>query len=94
MLDVYIDWGIANCLYLNADKTKFLIVATKGKLNYVIDPAPFNAGNRQIMFVTKFNYLGVTLDNELCLEPLYKNVCRQVEQKLFMLSKIPIYIYI
>ena len=40
------------------------------------------------MFVNRFSYLGIVLDSEMLLEPLYKNVCRQVEQKLFMLRKI------
>ena len=40
------------------------------------------------MFVNKFSYLGIVLDSEMLLEPLYKNVCRQVEQKLVMLRKI------
>ena len=88
MLDVYIRWGNNHCLSLNADKTKCMIVANRGKLNTLNDPAPFNAGNRRIMFVNKFSYLGITLDNEMLLEPLYKDVCRQVEQKLVMLRKI------
>ena len=80
MLDVYIRWGNNHCLSLNADKTKCMIVANRGKLNTLNDPAPFNAGNRRIMFVNKFSYLGIILDSEMLLEPLYKNVCRQVEQ--------------
>ena len=88
MLDVYLRCGNKHCLSLNADKTKCMIVANTGKLNALQDPAPFNAGNRQIMFVNKFSYLGIVFDNEMLLEPLYKNVCRQVEQKLFMLRKI------
>ena len=54
----------------------------------ITDPAHFNAGNRLIMFVKGFSYLGILLDDELLLEPLYKHVCRLVEQKLFMLRKI------
>ena len=88
MLDMYISWGTTHCLSLNADKTKCMIVANRGKLNALVDPAPFNAGNRQIMFVKKFSYLGIVLDNEMLLKPLYRYVCRQVEQKLFMLRKI------
>ena len=56
------------------------------------DPAHFNAGNSRIIFVTNFVYLGTTLDNELTVEPLYKNVCRQIDQKLFILRKIRRYI--
>ena len=69
-----------------------MIVANRGKLKSIQSPAPFNAGNRQIMFVKRFSYLGIILDDELLLEPLYKNVCRQVEQKLFMLRKVRRYI--
>ena len=44
MLDVYINWGNDNCLQLNADKTKCMMIANKGKLKSEIDPAPFNGG--------------------------------------------------
>ena len=88
MLDEYILWGSDHCLQLNADKTKCMIVANRGKLKNIYDPAPFNGGNRQIMFVKRYSYLGIILDDEMSLEPLYKNVCRQVEQKLFMQRKI------
>ena len=57
-------------------------------LRATIDPAPFNAGNRQIMFVRKIYYLGVIPDIEMLLEPLYKNIYRQVGQKLFMLRNV------
>ena len=33
------------------------------------DPAP---GIRQLMFVTHFSYLGIPLDCEMLLEPMYK----------------------
>ena len=84
MLESYITWGNKHCLQLNADKTKCMILANKGKLKSMIDPIHFNAGNRRIMFVPKFSYLGVVLDREMLLEPLYRHVCRLVEQKLFM----------
>ena len=88
MFDAYVKWGNDHCLHLNAEKTKCMIVANKGKLKSIADPAPFNEGNRRIMFVNRFSYLGIVLDDEFLLEPLYKNVCRQLEQKRFMLRKI------
>ena len=91
-LDTYLDWGKKNCLSLNASKTKAMIMGNRGKLNSITDPAPFNAGNSKITFVESFVYLGFTLDRELMLYPLYKNVCRQVDQKLFILRKIRRYI--
>ena len=37
-LDIYINWGVENCLVLNAKKTKAMIVGTRGKLNSIIAP--------------------------------------------------------
>ena len=39
-----------------------------------------------------FVYLGSTIDSELLLEPLFKNMGRQVDQKLFVLRKVRRYI--
>ena len=91
-LDKYIAWGKGNNLLLNVNKTKSMIIGNKAKLNVLNDPAPFNAGNRQIMFVKQFTYLGIVLDDELLLGPLYRDIVRQVEQKLFVLRKIRCYI--
>ena len=91
-LNVYIDWGTRNYFELNASKTKAMLVGTGSKLKSINDPAPFTAGNSKILFVKSFVYLGTTLDSELTLEPLFKNVCRQVDQKLFILRKTRRYI--
>ena len=55
-----------------------MLIGTKSKLSVNVDPAPFNAGNSKIMFVESFVYLGTTVDSEMTLEPLYKNVRRQI----------------
>ena len=47
-------------------------------------PPHFNAGNRQKVFVSRFVYLGITLDTEMTLKPQYKNVCMLVEQNLLI----------
>ena len=44
------------------------------------------------MFVENVVYRGITLDCELSLEPLYMNVCRQVDQNMFILRKTRRYI--
>ena len=84
--------GSKNYFDLNASKTKAMIVGTRSKLKMTVDPAPFNAGNSRMMFVKSFVYLGTTLDTEMTLEPLYKNVSRRIDQKLFILRKIRRYI--
>ena len=75
MLDTYIKWANGYCIHLNEDKPKFMIVANKGKLNSIIDPAP-NTGNRRILFVSKFLYLGILVNIKLLFELLYKIVCK------------------
>ena len=40
------------------------------------------------MYVRHFTYLGIILDEELSLTPLYKAVKKQTEHKLFWLRKI------
>ena len=90
-MNTYFEWGNRNFLELNASKTKAMMVGTRAKLGGIIDPAPFNAGNSRILFVKSLAYLGTALDSELTLEPLYKNVRRCVDQKLFILRKIRIY---
>ena len=50
-----------------------MIVANNSKLKLQVNPAPFNAGNRRIMCVSRVNYLEIILDSEMELEPLYKN---------------------
>ena len=61
-------------------------------LSVNVDPAPFNAGNSKIMFAESFKYLGTTVDSEMTLEPLYKNVRRQIYQIIFLLRKIRRYL--
>ena len=87
-LDVYIKWGNDHNLTLNVNKTKSMIVCSNRKNDEIGDPAPFNAGNRQIMFVKNVCYLGAILDNAMTMALEYKAVYRKVEQKIFMLGKL------
>ena len=36
MFDAYVKWGNDHCLHLNAEKTKCMIVANKGKLKSIV----------------------------------------------------------
>ena len=55
MLNAHGDWGRNTCLLLNASKTKSMVIVIekKDQLHTLIDPALFNAGNRQIRCVYK-----------------------------------------
>ena len=69
MMHTLIKWADENCLLLNAEKTKSMLVGIRLKLNSI--SPHFIAGNRQIMFVTQFLYLGITFESivNLLLNP-------------------------
>ena len=51
-------------------------------------PAPFNAGNRQILFVNIYCYLGCKISDELSILNEYKAVYMKAERKVYMLGKL------
>ena len=91
-LDIYIEWGNDHNLSLNASKSKAMMICNKAARAVIGDPAPFNAGNRQIMFVHNYCYLGCVINDELTLANEYKALYRKVECKVYMLGKLRYYI--
>ena len=87
-LDVYIEWGREHNLLLNPSKSKAMLICNKNVRNIIGDPAPFNAGNRQIIFVHRYCYLGCIINNELSVSNEYKAVYRKAERKVYMLGKL------
>ena len=88
----FVDWTMKNNLRLNEDKTQAMLVGTRTKLSHVIDPAPLEINGKHVKFVKQYNYLGIILDNELTLKPMYKNVEKRVIDKVFMLRKLRKYL--
>ena len=91
-LDVYIEWGREYNLHLNASKSKAMLVCNSNDRIVIGDPAPFNAGNRQIMFVHSYCYLGCVINDELTILNEYKAVYRKAERKVYMLGKLRYFI--
>ena len=91
-LNVYVDWGEDHNLKLNVSKTKAMYICNSDKKGEIECHAPFNAGNRPILFVNKFCYLGCIIDNELNMVPEYKSVYRRIEHKVFLLGKLRYFI--
>ena len=87
-LNVYVRWGREHNLNLNVQKTKAMFICNRAKRDLLGSPAPFNSGDRQILFVSKYCYLGSIIDNEMTMLHEYKAVYRKVEQKVFMLGKL------
>ena len=91
-LDVYINWGKEHNLVLNASKSKAMLICNSNVRPIIGDPAPFNAGNRQIMFVHSYCYLGCVINDELTIANEYKAVYRKAERKVYMLGKLRYYV--
>ena len=91
-LDVYVNWGEDHNLRLNVTKTKAMCISNRYTAREIEGHAHFNAGNRPILFVNRFCYLGCIIDNELTMIPKYKAVYRRVEHKIFMLGKLRYFI--
>ena len=88
-LDNYVHWGKENNMYLNTSKTKAMLIKSTNRYDLF---RPITSGGNNIQFVNTFNYLGVTLDDQLTFTPYYNMVKRRMENKIFVLSKIRKYV--
>ena len=91
-LDKFIEWCSLNGLKINSSKTKAMITSTRNRLNNMRDIPNFKILGKNIQYVNQYNYLGLILDNEMSLNPLYKNVKKRVSHKIFALRKIKKYL--
>ena len=87
-LNMYTRWGDEYNLCLNARKSKAMLICNNVARTVIGSPAPFHAGNREILFVRKYCYLGCIIDDELTMLHEYKAVYRKAESKIFMLGKL------
>ena len=87
-LNVYNSWGRKYNLLLNTSKSKAMLICNTQARQRIGCPAPFNADNRQIMYVHSYCYLGCLINDELTVENEYKSVFRKAEQKVYMLGKL------
>ena len=88
-LDDYVKWGGKNNMYLNASKTKMMLIKS-GNLHNLY--RPLTTRGNLLQTVSTFNYLGVLIDDQLTLSPYFSLVKRRMENKIFVLSKIRKYI--
>ena len=88
-LNDYVNWGVANNMYLNASKTKTMLIHSTTQYNI---HRPLTTVGKNIQFVNTFNYLGVIIDDQLTFTPYYNMVKRRIENKIFVMSKIRKYI--
>ena len=90
--NMFVDWTVKNSLKLSDSKTQAMILGPRSKLHLLENPTPFNIKGKNINFVKQYTYLGVIIDNELSLVPMYKNMEKCLVDKVYMLRKIRKYL--
>ena len=65
-----------------------MIFGTKNRILHLNEPTQFSMTGIKIKFVNTHNYLGITLDCTMNLNPLLKNVNKKITNKNFNLRKI------
>ena len=87
-----ISWTEKNFLSLNSSKSQTLVIGPQTKLKQIINPKPLLVNGTVVKFVQQYNYLGITLDREMMLQPMLKRVKKTITNRLFSLRKICKYI--
>ena len=85
-------WCDVNRLKINTDKSKSLICGSRSKLGRIDYTKHATLNNHSLDNVSRYKYLGVTLDSEMSLINLLADVKKSVLNKLFTLRKLRYYI--
>ena len=74
------------------NKTKAMVFGTRNRLANIVKPDMFKIGTKKIGFVNNHVYLGISLDSNMTLTPLIKDVKKRISNQIFMLRKIRKYL--
>lgn len=66
--EIYL-WSVRNRLTVSVPKAKTLLIGRKQKLNSLDTPSELKPGGKELDWVDSFNYLGLTIDNILSVNP-------------------------
>ena len=87
-VNMYADDSAENCLKLNAQKTKALVLGSRYKTMNLNLENKFVLQGVDLDFTVTYNYLGVLLDKNMTLIPLLTRVRNLVSNKIYTLVKI------
>ena len=84
-----VDWSELNHMSLNPNKTKYMVVASRQKrqAQHTHMP-PIYIASSKIDEVDSHKLLGITIDKNMTWGPHIDQLCKQISQKVFQLSKI------
>ena len=84
-------WCRENGIYINPQKTKYMIFSSKNILEEE-GRAHLKIDGENVERVKSYSYLGVTLDEHLTFDPHVKGIISKVSDKVFQLRKIRQYL--
>ena len=70
-LDGFQNWCKDNCLKLNVRKTNSFVIGTHHKLSAINAAGRFTLDDSPLDHVNIYNYLGIVLDSQMSLTPLF-----------------------
>ena len=79
-------------LFLNHVYSLSYVLSRLNRLNHLNNIKKLKILGTCIHYVSQYNYLGILLDNEMTLFPLFKNIKKRVNNKMFALRKIRKYL--
>ena len=85
-------WLVANKLTLNVDKTEYMIIGTRQKLNHLSHDMEVHIGEKKLKQVTSKKVLGVTIDDQLSWEEQVDNISKKVSQGIGVLRRAKLFV--
>ena len=88
-IDILDRWFKNNGMLMNEDKCHFMIIEPTWNTRQIKERIKFR--KQTIKETNKANLLGITFDNKLTANDHIKNICNQVNSKLYALARISHY---
>ena len=85
-------WCNDNCMFINANKTKFMIIGTKQKAMSLNNEGCLTINDQVLQSSTCEKLLGVQIDPSLSWVDQINSICSKISSRLYLLSKIKRYL--
>ena len=86
------NWCIQNNMLINPTKTTCMFIGTAQRIATVTNELNINLENQFIKNVNTQKFLGIYIDNNLDWKQQVDHICKYINSRLFLLSKIKKYL--
>ena len=91
-LNTVTKWRIQNNILINPTKTTCMLIGTAQRIATVTNEPNINLENQFIKNVNTQKLLGIYIDNNLDWKEQVDHICKNINSRLFFLSKIKKYL--